>query len=58
MEERKLYLKVWSELAQEKSMIFMVGLRQAGKTTIAQIISRSFTNNLYFNWAIPSLNYD
>jgi predicted AAA+ superfamily ATPase len=54
MEERKLYLKVWDELAQEKSMIFMVGPRQAGKTTLAQIISRSFTNNLYFNWDIPS----
>ncbi len=52
MEERKLYLKVWDELAQEKSMIFMVGPRQAGKTTLGQIISRSFANNLYFNWDI------
>jgi len=58
MEERKLYLKVWDELAQEKSMVFMVGPRQAGKTTLAQTISRSFTNNLYSNWDIPSLNYD
>ena len=53
MEERKLYLEVWDELAQEKSMVFMVGPRQAGKTTLAQIISKSFTNNLYFNWDIP-----
>jgi predicted AAA+ superfamily ATPase len=53
MEERKLYFKVWDELAQEKSMVFMVGPRQAGKTTLAQIISRSFANNLYFNWDIP-----
>jgi len=53
MEERKLYLNVWNDLAQEKSMIFMVGPRQAGKTTLAQIISRSFTNSLYFNWDIP-----
>jgi len=54
MEERKPYLKVWDELAREKSMIFMIGPRQAGKTTLAQIISRQFTNNLYFNWDIPS----
>lgn len=53
MEERKLYLKVWDELAREKSMVFMVGPRQAGKTTLAQIISGSFTNSLYFNWDIP-----
>jgi predicted AAA+ superfamily ATPase len=31
-----------------------VGPRQAGKTTLAQIIMRSFTNHLYFNWDIPS----
>jgi len=29
-----------------------VGPRQAGKTTLAQIISGSFANNLYFNWDI------
>jgi predicted AAA+ superfamily ATPase len=54
MEERNLYLRVWNEFVQEKSMVFMVGPRQAGKTTLAQIISRSFTNSLYFNWDIPS----
>ena len=54
MEERRLYLKVWDEFAQEKSMVFMVGPRQAGKTTLAQIISRSYANYLYFNWDIPS----
>ena len=32
----------------------MVGPRQAGKTTLTQIISRSFANNLYFNWDIPN----
>jgi predicted AAA+ superfamily ATPase len=53
MEERKLYFKVWDELAREKSMVFMVGPRQAGKTTLAQIISGSFANSLYFNWDIP-----
>jgi uncharacterized protein len=31
----------------------MAGPRQAGKTTLAQIIADSFTNSLYFNWDIP-----
>jgi uncharacterized protein len=53
MENRKPYLRIWQELAGEKSMIFLVGPRQVGKTTLAQIISRSFTNSLYFNWDIP-----
>jgi predicted AAA+ superfamily ATPase len=53
MENRKPYLRIWQELASEKSMIFLVGPRQVGKTTLAQIISRSFTNSLYFNWDIP-----
>ena len=34
-------------------MILMAGPRQAGKTTLAQIIADSFTNSLYFNWDIP-----
>ncbi|MBN1841740.1 MAG: AAA family ATPase [Deltaproteobacteria bacterium] len=34
-------------------MIFLTGPRQAGKTTLAEIISRSFANSLYFNWDIP-----
>jgi len=53
METRDTYLKIWQELAREKSMVFLVGPRQVGKTTLTQIISRSFPNNLYFNWDIP-----
>jgi predicted AAA+ superfamily ATPase len=52
MEGREPYLKIWQDLAIDKSMIFLTGPRQAGKTTLAQIISRSFSNNLYFNWDI------
>ena len=52
MKQRSLYQKVWTELSREKSMIFMAGPRQAGKTTLAQILSKSFTNSLYFNWDI------
>lgn len=53
MEKRTPYLHIWQELADEKSMVFLVGPRQAGKTTLAEIIAQSFTNSLYFNWDIP-----
>lgn len=53
MVPRRLYMSVWSDLATEKRMIFMAGPRQAGKTTLAQQIARSFTNHVYFNWDIP-----
>jgi hypothetical protein len=33
-------------------MIFIAGPRQAGKTTLSKLISRSYTNNYYFNWDI------
>ena len=52
MESRDLYVSIWRELATEKSMVFLAGPRQSGKTTLAHIISRSFTNTLYFNWDI------
>ena len=52
MEKRNLYKRIWSVLAAEKSMIFLAGPRQAGKTTLAKIIAESFTNKLYFNWDI------
>jgi predicted AAA+ superfamily ATPase len=52
MESRDLYVNIWRELAAEKSMVLLAGPRQSGKTTLAHIISRSFTNTLYFNWDI------
>ena len=33
-------------------MIFIAGPRQAGKTTLTQILAEDFTNSLYFNWDI------
>ena len=53
MEQRNLYKHIWSALATEKSMLFLAGPRQGGKTTLAKIIAESFTNKLYFNWDIP-----
>lgn len=54
MVERELYVRIWRELSADKAMIFVAGPRQAGKTTLAEIISRTFTNSLYFNWDIPA----
>ena len=49
MIKRTSYIKICHDLAIDKHMIFLVGPRQAGKTTLAQIISASFTNHFYFN---------
>ncbi|MFQ5685719.1 MAG: ATP-binding protein [Candidatus Scalindua sp.] len=53
MKNRGLYVKIWRELASDKGMILLSGPCQTGKTTLAQIISKSFVNYLYFNWDIP-----
>jgi predicted AAA+ superfamily ATPase len=52
MKNRRLYVDIWRQLAAEKNMIFLAGPRQAGKTTLAKIISSFFVNNFYFNWDI------
>lgn len=52
MESRPIYAHIWEELSADKSMIFLVGPRQAGKTTFAHLVSESFTNHVYFNWDI------
>lgn len=53
MIERVPYVKMWGELSQEKSMLFMAGPRQCGKTTLAKHIASGFANKIYFNWDIP-----
>ncbi len=53
MYNRRYYINIWQELAAEKSMIFISGPRQAGKTTLSKLISQSYINNYYFNWDIP-----
>ena len=50
MKRRGLYLDIWRDLASHKAMIFLVGPRQAGKTTLARMIAESFPNQVYFNW--------
>jgi len=53
MKKRNIYIRTWEELSCEKNMIFLTGPRQAGKTTLARMISDSYENQLYFNWDIP-----
>jgi len=54
MGKRLPYLAIWRGLAGEKSMVFLIGPRQVGQTTLAQIIAGSFTSNIYFNLDIPA----
>ena len=52
--KRNLYLNIWADLIRAKSMVFLSGPRQAGKTTLARQISENFTNPLYFNWDLDA----
>lgn len=54
MKYRNSYIRIWEELSSEKNMIFLAGPRQAGKTTLCNMISGSFANQLYFNWDVVS----
>jgi len=53
MQDRDVYLRIWRELASDKSMVFVAGPRQSGKTTLSKIISSRYANSVYFNWDIP-----
>ena len=50
MIERKKYIEIWKKLSSDKSMIFISGPRQSGKTTLSRMISDNFANKLYFNY--------
>ncbi|MFH1379198.1 MAG: ATP-binding protein [bacterium] len=52
MIERKPYIDLWKSLSADKSMIFLSGPRQTGKTTLAKEIASHFTNSVYYNWDI------
>ena len=52
MQDRDVYLRIWRELAGDKSMVFVAGPRQSGKTTLSKIISSRYANSVYFNWDI------
>lgn len=50
MLDRKIYHQLWKDLSGEKSMVFLAGPRQSGKTTLARMIASDFQNSVYFNW--------
>ena len=50
--KRLIYENIWKKLSAYKQMVFIAGPRQAGKTTLTQILAEDFTNSLYFNWDI------
>ena len=54
MLQRPLYSDTWQELSNDKAMVFMAGPRQAGKTTLAESISKTFPNRVYWNWDIAT----
>lgn len=50
MISRDLYLTIWENLSRAKSMVFLSGPRQSGKTTLSKQIAAQFSNSIYFNW--------
>lgn len=58
MHNRDMYRTIWAELIGQKSMVFLSGPRQSGKTTLAKMIAGSYINSLYFNWDIPDQRKD
>ncbi len=52
MLKRSPYVNVWETLSSEKSMVFLSGPRQCGKTTLAKMIAEGYANRTYFNWDI------
>lgn len=52
MIERPLYRAAWEELSAEKSMVFLAGPRQVGKTTLGNWIAGAFRNRTAINWDV------
>ena len=50
--KRKLYINQLEKLLSYKSMIFIPGPRQSGKTTFCKQVTDDFSNSLYFNYDI------
>lgn len=52
MIDRGLYRAVFDELAGEKTMVFLAGPRQVGKTTLAASIAADYSNSASVNWDV------
>jgi len=48
--KRNSYIALWNDLSSDKSMVFLSGPRQVGKTTLTKEIASAFSNSVYFNW--------
>ncbi len=53
MLDRPLYRRMFKELSKEKRMVFVAGARRVGKTTLGDLIGRSYPNQSYLSWEIP-----
>ncbi len=48
---KRLYQHIFKEhLEQHRQMIFVMGPRQAGKTTVAQTLVETYADGFYFSW--------
>lgn len=52
--KRKYEELVIRHLAELRQMVFLMGPRQVGKTTLARQSSKNWDQNFYFNWDNPS----
>lgn len=50
---RPLYLEAWQAMSRFKSMLFLAGPRQAGKTTFAKALLEDCPSGDYLNYDIP-----
>ncbi len=53
MLDRPLYRHMFHELSKEKRMVFVAGARRVGKTTLSDLIGRSYLNHEYLSCEIP-----
>ncbi len=50
--DRQYYNLLWKDISSEKSMVFLSGPRQCGKTTFAKSLLAGYANSVYANWDI------
>ena len=51
MLDRPSYISISKEILEEDGMmLFLMGARQVGKTTISKMIAQNYQQSAYFNW--------
>jgi predicted AAA+ superfamily ATPase len=52
---KRIYEKLISQhLSKLRQMVFLMGPRQVGKTTVARDMAAEWPSNFYFNWDNPT----